>query len=120
MKDKIKKMFLLGAGIALAGITYANKDKIKKAVKEIVKKGALTVKEGEALAADLIKEAKKSEKALEKKIKAEVAKAKKAAGNVKKKVINKKPVQKKKVVKKKPVNKAVKKATKKKTVVKKK
>ena len=101
MKEKLKRIFLLGAGVAITGITYANREKIKKAVKEIVAKGALTVKEGEVLAAELFAEAKKSEQAFEKRLKAEIAKAKKAAGTIKKKVAPKKAPVKKAAAKKK-------------------
>ncbi|MBD3204635.1 hypothetical protein GF327_10170 [Candidatus Woesearchaeota archaeon] len=77
MKAKFKKLFVLGAGVALAGLTVANKKKIKKAVDSLVKKGKLTAKEGKELSKELLAEGKKSEKKMKKIVNKHVKKEKK-------------------------------------------
>ena len=73
MKDSVKKFFLLGLGVAAAGIAagvaYKHRGKIKKAVDELVKKSRLTAEEGEKLAKDLVAEIAKVEKKVVKKVK---------------------------------------------------
>ena len=94
MKNKLKKLFILGAGIAAAGVTVAYRKKIKETVQSFVKKGAITAQEGKVLAKELLEEAKKSEKKMKEIIKKHISKAKKPA---KKKA----PQKKKKTAKKK-------------------
>ena len=90
MKQSVKKFFLLGLGVAAAGVAaglaYKNRDKIKKAADELVKKGKLVKKDAQVLVNELVTEVKKLES----------------------RVAKKKPVAKK------PVKKAVKKTAKKK------
>ena len=62
MKEKLKKFFLLGAGVAAAGLTLANRKKIKSIINQLVKKGEMTAKQGEELGKELLNEAKKVEK----------------------------------------------------------
>jgi polyhydroxyalkanoate synthesis regulator phasin len=66
MKDSVKKFFLLGLGIAAAGAAagYAmkNKDKVEKAVNELVEKGKILEDDARILAAEFMYEVKKLEK----------------------------------------------------------
>jgi polyhydroxyalkanoate synthesis regulator phasin len=87
MKGKYKKFFLLGLGVAAAGIAYANRDKIKKLVKEVVDKGHITLEEGKKLTDELAAEVKRVEKKMAADVKksAKVIKAKMAKPKPKKK-----------------------------------
>lgn len=80
MKSSVKKFFLLGMGLAAAGIAAGfavkNKDKIKKAVDELVKKKKLLKQEGEMLAKELISEIEKVETKISAKTKKPVSKKK--------------------------------------------
>jgi polyhydroxyalkanoate synthesis regulator phasin len=71
MKSSVKKFFLLGLGIAAAGVAagvaYKNRAKIKKAVGELVEKGKLVKKDAGVLADELVDEVKKVEKKFSKK-----------------------------------------------------
>ncbi len=74
MKTSIKRLFLIGVGVAAVGLTIANRKKIQAAIDGFVKKGHLTVKEGELLAKELHVEAEKAVKKLDthmKKVKAQ-------------------------------------------------
>jgi polyhydroxyalkanoate synthesis regulator phasin len=66
MKDNVKKFFLLGLGIAAAGVAagvaYKNRDKIKKAVDDLVKKGKIMKEEASGFSKELITEVEKLEK----------------------------------------------------------
>ncbi|NTV24424.1 MAG: hypothetical protein HGA85_08750 [Nanoarchaeota archaeon] len=82
MKTTVKKFFLLGLGIAaagaVAGLAYKNKDKIKKAVDDLIKKKKLSKDDGAKLAEELVAELeKRSPKPAPKKAAAKKAPAKK-------------------------------------------
>ncbi len=66
MKESTKKFFLLGLGIAAAGVAaglaYKNRKKVKKAVEELVKKGKILKEEATGFSKDLVDEIKKFEK----------------------------------------------------------
>ena len=84
MKNLIKKIALVGAGIA-TGLAVANKGKIKKEVDSLVKKGRITAKEGKKLASKLVDDAKKQEKIAEKKLRVHAEKIIKKTGVITKK-----------------------------------
>jgi polyhydroxyalkanoate synthesis regulator phasin len=73
MKDSVKKFFLLGLGIAAAGVAVGlavkNKDKIKKSVDELVSKKHIIKEDAEKLKQELIFEVEKLEKSVAKKFK---------------------------------------------------
>ena len=60
MKETMKKMFILGVGVAVL-----TKDKAEKVVKDMVKQGQLSKKEGEKLVDTIIKESSKHKKNVE-------------------------------------------------------
>jgi polyhydroxyalkanoate synthesis regulator phasin len=66
MRNVAKKFFLLGLGVAAAGVAaglaYKNKAKVKKTVNELVKKGKLMKKDATLLSKELVAELKKFEK----------------------------------------------------------
>lgn len=66
MKQSVKKFFLLGLGIAAAGVAaglaYKNRAKIKAAADELVKKGKLVKQDAAILANELVAEVKRIEK----------------------------------------------------------
>jgi polyhydroxyalkanoate synthesis regulator phasin len=68
MKGSVKKFFLLGLGIAAAGVATGlaikNKDKIKAAVDDLVLKGKLMKEDARILSVELVDELKKYEKKL--------------------------------------------------------
>jgi len=83
MRKALKALFIIGAAAAVAGLTYANRKKIKNEVDRLVKNGKLKAREGEDLLQDLYKEAKKKGKKIVKKAKSGI---KKINRQIKKKV----------------------------------
>jgi len=77
MKKALKALFIIGAAAAVAGLTIANRKKIKKEVDRLVKDGKLKAKEGEEVLQDLYKEAKRRGKKIVKKFKKEIKKVRK-------------------------------------------
>ena len=71
MKDSVKKFFLLGLGIAAAGVAVGlavkNKDKIKKAVDELASKKKIIKEDAEKLKQELVYEVEKLERNVAKK-----------------------------------------------------
>ncbi|MFH0874456.1 MAG: hypothetical protein V1859_00835 [archaeon] len=61
MKEKLKKLFMLGVGVTIGGLDAANKKKAKAIVDEFVENGELTIKEGELLFKELVAESGKIE-----------------------------------------------------------
>lgn len=93
MKKGVKRFFLLGLAVAAsaaAGVAInRNKETLKKAVDDLVKKGKLTANEGKQLFNELLDELKKQHRKLERKIKSttkkSVTKVKRAAKKATKK-----------------------------------
>ena len=73
MKHSVRKFFILGLGIAAAGVTASfagkNKKKIKKALHDLVRKEKLMKEEAIALEKELVAEVKKLEKKVKKIVK---------------------------------------------------
>lgn len=84
MKNFVKKIVILGAGIA-AGVAVASSKRIKQEVNALVKKGKITAKEGQKLMSKIVDDAKKQQKVLEVKAKAQIQNTLKKAGVVTKK-----------------------------------
>jgi polyhydroxyalkanoate synthesis regulator phasin len=74
MKKALKALFIIGAAAAVAGLTIANRKKIKNEVDRLVKEGKLKAKEGREVLMDLYNEAEKRGKKIVKKTKSEIKK----------------------------------------------
>ena len=58
MRRFTKTLFLFGLGVAAGASLHKNKAKVKKELNRLVKQGKIKAKEGKAIAADLMKDAK--------------------------------------------------------------
>jgi polyhydroxyalkanoate synthesis regulator phasin len=78
MKQSVKKFFLLGLGIAAAGVAagvaYKNRAKIKKAADELVQKGKLVKEDANDLVKELVLALERLEKKAVRNIKKKVSK----------------------------------------------
>ena len=86
MKKLIRNLFLLGVGTAATAAAVVKKDKIKKEIDELVKKGQIKADEGKEILKVVASDLKEAQKKLNKRVDEEVKKQVKKLGYVSKSV----------------------------------